>query len=298
MLDITLIILTYNEERHIGRCLERLEALGAARVVVVDCGSTDGTQDIARKGGAEVITHPWPGNQAEQFNWALDNLDITTQWVLRLDADEYLSDNLIREIQQRLPGLPDNIAGITMRRGRMFQGKRLIHGIANIILMVRLFRFGKARYEPRIMDEHLTVDGDTVVFDNLFFDDNITPLADFIAKHDNYAAREAAMMVADEYGIAGLSGDGAGAMADGVRAKRRNKGLYARMPRYWRALGYFIYRYIIRLGFLDGRAGFEWDFFQGLWYRMLVDAKIGEIHRATAGDPARVRAYLAARYGV
>jgi len=298
MLDITVIILTYNEERHIGRCLERLEALGAARVVVVDCGSTDSTQDISRKGGAEVVTHQWPGNQAAQFNWALDNLDITTQWVLRLDADEYLSPELTAEIQQRLPELPDNIAGITMRRGRMFQGKRLRHGIANIILMVRLFRFGKAHYEPRIMDEHLTVDGDTVVFDNLFFDDNITPLADFIAKHDNYAAREAAMMVADEYGIAGLSGDSAGAMADGVRAKRRNKGLYARMPRYWRALGYFIYRYIIRLGFLDGRAGFEWDFFQGLWYRMLVDAKIGEIHRATAGDPARVRAYLAARYGV
>lgn len=298
MLDITVIILTYNEERHIGRCLERLGALGAARVVVVDCGSTDGTQDIARKGGAEVVTHPWPGNQAAQFNWALENLGIKTQWVLRLDADEYLTDDLTEEIKQRLPGLPDNVAGVMLRLGRAFHGRVLHHGIVNNIRMVRLFRHGRARYEPRIMDEHLHLDGETVEFRHRFVDDNLLPISDFIAKHDNYAAREAAMMVADEYGIAGLSGDSAGAMADGVRAKRRNKGLYARMPRYWRALGYFIYRYIIRLGFLDGRAGFEWDFFQGLWYRMLVDAKIGEIHRATAGDPARVRAYLATRFNI
>ncbi|MCM1139819.1 MAG: glycosyltransferase, partial [Muribaculum sp.] len=101
MLDITVIILTKDEKLHIRRCLERLYGI-AKRVIIVDCHSTDGTQEIARSLGAEIIEHDWPGNQAEQFNWAIDNLHIDTEWILRLDADEYLLPELLDEIKQRL----------------------------------------------------------------------------------------------------------------------------------------------------------------------------------------------------
>lgn len=83
MLDITVIILTYNEEIHIRRCLENVRQF-ASKVYVVDCLSTDRTVEIVKKLGAEIVEHEWPGNQAEQFNWALANLSISTKWVLRL----------------------------------------------------------------------------------------------------------------------------------------------------------------------------------------------------------------------
>ena len=98
MSDITVIILTYNEEIHIRRCIENVKGI-TDKVFVVDCFSTDKTVEIATGLGAEVVMHEWPGNQAAQFNWALDNIPINTEWVLRLDADEYLSDKLINELQ-------------------------------------------------------------------------------------------------------------------------------------------------------------------------------------------------------
>lgn len=101
MLDITAIILTKDERLHIARCLNNVNRV-AKKVYVVDCFSTDGTQEIARSMGAEVIEHEWPGNQAEQFNWALDNLPIDTEWILRLDADEYLTPQLIEELEEFL----------------------------------------------------------------------------------------------------------------------------------------------------------------------------------------------------
>ncbi len=120
MLDLSVIILTYNEKLHIERCLKKLLplfsstnpsslipnplTLPSGRVFLVDCHSTDGTQEIARAYGAEVVEHAWPGTQAVQFNWALDNLPIKTKWVLRLDADEYLCPETIEEVKQLLEG--------------------------------------------------------------------------------------------------------------------------------------------------------------------------------------------------
>ena len=149
MVDVTVIILTKNEELHLGRCLERLRALGPRRVVVVDSESTDATADLARREGAEVIIHPWPGNQAAQFNWALDNLPILTEWVLRLDADEYLSPELTEEIRAKLPEMPADVSALVLPLGRYFLNRRLRHGIVNGIAMVRMFRRGCCRYEQR-----------------------------------------------------------------------------------------------------------------------------------------------------
>ena len=116
MLDLSVIILTYNEEIHIRRCLENVTPL-AKEVFVVDCFSTDKTVEIAREyEQVKVVQHQWPGNQAEQFNWALDNLPIQTEWILRLDADEYLLPALVEELQEKLPCMADSVSALSLSR--------------------------------------------------------------------------------------------------------------------------------------------------------------------------------------
>lgn len=296
MLDLSVIVLTKDEAVHIGRCLENVREI-ARRVYVVDCFSTDGTQEIARDMGAEVVEHAWPGNQAEQFNWALDTLPIDTEWILRLDADEYLTEELKAELEAYVPIVPDDVSALVFPLGRAFMGRVLKHGIVNGVSMIRMFRKGKARYEKRIMDEHLKVsDGRTHTCKNKFVDDNRMPLNFFIAKHNAYAEREASLLLADEIGAESASGDGQ--LAEVVAAKRNQKARYAGMPLFWRAFGYFLYRYIFKLGFLDGKEGFLWDFLQGWWYRTLVDAKVFEIKRACGDDPEKIRKHLQEHYNI
>lgn len=297
MLDLSVIILTYNEETHIRRCLENVRQF-TKKIFVVDCHSTDETQKIAKNFGAVVIERDWPGNQAKQFNWALDNLKIDTEWILRLDADEYLTQELITELSEFLPSAPKNISGVVMPLGRAFMGRILKHGIVNGISMIRLFRTGKARYENRQMDEHLQIsDGLIYTCKHKFIDDNRMPLSHFIKKHNNYADREATMLIVEEFNMKNIPSTNAN-FASAVEKKRKQKGWYNRLPLFWRANAYFVYRYFIKLGFLDGKEGFLWDFLQGWWYRTLVDAKIFEIKKKSQGDPEKIKEILKTEYNI
>lgn len=297
MLDITVIILTYNEEIHIHRCIENVNQF-AKKVYIVDCFSTDRTAEIAKGLGVEVVEHEWPGNQAEQFNWALDTLKVDTGWILRLDADEYLMPGLIEELREKLPSVSEGVSAFSLPLARAFYGKILHHGIVNNIKIIRLFRKGKARYEKRLMDEHLSIlSGETVELKNQFVDDNRMPVGQFIDKHNGYAAREAALLLDTEYHLTDTDILQQGHGKE-VEKKRAQKAQYARMPLFWRAFGYFFYRYIIKLGFLDGKEGFLWDFLQGWWYRTLVDAKIFEVKRACGNDKHKVKRYLQDKYHI
>lgn len=298
MLDISVIILTYNEEMHIRRCLENVNRF-ASHVFVVDCFSTDKTVEIAESLGATVVLHTWPGNQAEQFNWALDNLNIDTNWILRLDADEYVTDELIDELYGKLPHLSDQVSAVVLPLGRAFLGRILKHGIVNGIKMIRLFRVGKVRYEIRLMDEHLKVlEGDIVSFNGKFIDDNRDSLKHFIDKHNNYSSREAALLLDAEYEITKINEKDDSTFCQDVQQKRLQKQRYASYPLFWRAFGYFIYRYFVKLGFLDGKEGFLWDFLQGWWYRTLVDAKVFEIKKACGTDREKIKRYLKEHYNI
>ena len=244
------------------------------------------------------MEHEWPGNQAEQFNWALDTLEINTGWILRLDADEYLLPGLIEELREKLPAISEGVSALSLSLARAFCGKILHHGIVNNIKIIRLFRKGKARYEKRLMDEHLSVlSGETVELKNRFVDDNRMSLGQFTDKHNGYAAREAALLLDAEYH---LTDTGSMPQDHGkeVERKRAQKARYARMPLFWRAFGYFVYRYVIKLGFLDGKEGFLWDFLQGWWYRTLVDAKIYEIKKACGNDKEKIRHFLQNKYNI
>lgn len=297
MLDLTVIILTYNEEVHIRRCLENVCPI-AKRVIVVDSPSTDATQAICREfANVEVVVHQYPGNQAEQFNWALDNLRIDTEWILRLDADEYLTPGLVEELKEKLPAMEEGISALSLSRARAYCGKVLHHGIVNGIWITRIFRTGKARYEQRLMDEHLLVEGEVVRMRHQFVDDNRMTIGQFTLKHEGYASREAALLLDAEYHLTdtdSLPND----YGEEVERKRAQKERYARMPLFWRAFAYFVYRYIFKLGFLDGKEGFLWDFLQGWWYRTLVDAKIFEVKKACGNDKEKIRNYLKEKYNI
>lgn len=296
MLSISVIILTFNEELHIRRCLENVMSI-TKHVFIVDSYSKDKTVEIARRMGAQIVQREWPGNQAEQFNWALDHLPIETEWILRLDADEYLTPELKEEITEKLPALSNDISAVVLPLGRMFQGRMLKHGIVNGVKIIRLFRKEKARYEIRLMDEHLLVaSGRTVTFKHKFIDDNLHPIEYFITKHNGYSLKEAIVLLDSEYHF--LSSGDSGDYCEEVKQKRTEKLKYARMPLFWRALGYFCYRYFLKMGLLDGREGFLWDFFQGLWYRMLVDVKILEIKKACGNDKEKIREYLKEVYHI
>ncbi|MEG2724597.1 MAG: glycosyltransferase family 2 protein [Kiritimatiellia bacterium] len=259
-MNLSVIILTYNEQLHLQRCIENVKEL-ADEIFVVDCFSTDGTQDIARRLGATVVEHAWPGLYAPQFNWALDHLPITTEWILRLDADEYLMPELIDEIKEKLNDLPKDVSGVEIPLLRVFCGRKILHGMGKIKLL-RLFRRGKGRCEEKLMDEHMDVlSGKTRSFHGAFADHNLNDLSWWTRKHDTYALREAVDLLF---------------VFDGTSKKKR----YRNMPLLWRAMAYFVYRYFVRFGFLDGREGFLWHFLQGWWYRTLVDAKVMEIEKA------------------
>ena len=291
---LTTLILTRDEELHIARAIRSVSGLGG-HVMVIDSGSTDRTVEIARALGAEVLANPWR-NYATQFNWGLDQLPEGTGWVLRLDADEVLSPDLAAQIAATLPTLGPEIEGVTMGRRMAFMGRVIRHGGLFPIRVLRIFRHGKGRCENRWMDEHIKVAGRVVDLPGEMLDDNLNSLTWWTAKHNAYASREVVDLLNLEHGfmphdtVAGLSRGQAG-------AKRWLKEkVYARLPGGFRALAYFLYRYVIRAGFLDGREGLAFHVLQGFWYRFLVDAKLAETRahmtRTGCDAPTAIRAVL------
>lgn len=298
MLDLSVIILTYNEELHIRRCLENVLPF-AKKVFVVDCFSTDKTKEIASHLGAVVVEHAWPGNQAEQFNWALNNLPISTEWVLRLDADEYLLPELVEELREKLPTLPEDVTGIVFNRRHIFMGKWVRRGIYPVKLL-RVFRYGKGMCEQRLMDEHIQLtEGRAVEFEHDFCDHNLNNLSWFCHKHVNYAIREAVDLLDIELDLTGAAeSDNGKGISPQALAKRMKKHKYARQPLFWRSFAYFCYRYFLKGACLDGKVGFIWTFLQGWWYRTLVDAKVYEIKRQCGNDKEKIKALLRKEYGI
>lgn len=278
-MSVTVVILTLNEARHIERALLSVAAI-ADVTLVVDSGSTDRTVEIARAMGAEVLTNPFV-NQARQFNWALDQLPVDTDWVLRLDADEVVSGELAGEITARLPALPEDVAGLTVPRRIAFLGRPIQHGGVFPTHVLRLFRFGRGRSEDRWMDEHITVEGRVEALEGELLDDNLNPLGWWIDKHNRYASREALEVLLAERRSCGATP--AAVISRQATTKRWIKrNIYGRMPVGLRAAAYFFYRYLLRGGFRDGYPGLAFHVLQGFWYRFLIDAKLFEARRNLA----------------
>jgi glycosyltransferase involved in cell wall biosynthesis len=286
-MNITAIILTLNEEQHLSRCLASLQGV-VDQVVVVDCYSTDSTLDVARAEGARVIEREWT-NYATQFNWALTQLDDDVDWVLRIDADEVLTPELADEIKSGLAGLGPEVKGIRCARRMTFLGKKIRYGGVFPIQVLRMFRRGYGECENRWMDEHIKVTGKTAEFAGEIVDDNLNSLSWWTDKHNKYASREAVDLLNLQYGfmphdsVASLNGGGQAGIKRWLKER-----VYARLPGGFRAFAYFFYRYVLRLGFLDGHAGTAFHFLQGFWYRYLVDAKVTEVRDYMRKENVRI----------
>jgi glycosyltransferase involved in cell wall biosynthesis len=270
---LSIVILTRDEEKNLPTSLASISGL-KAQVFIVDSGSTDGTIAIAEASGCRIYTHPFV-NYATQYEWALANLPLATPWVMRLDADERLTEELVAELRTELPRMPDDVSAIEVRRRVYFWGKWIRHGGYYPTWLLRIWRRGLAKCEQRFMDEHMVVaSGRIVRMSGDIIDENHKGLGFWTDKHNRYADRE----VQDLMSIA-RDNEGSGAMPEGQAGTRRwlKERIYAKSPLFARAFLYWAFRYFIRLGFLDGRAGLVFHFLQGFWYRFLVDAKLHEM---------------------
>ncbi len=298
MADISVLILTYNEERHIERCLHSLK-LFAKNIFVIDSFSTDRTVEIARDLGAAVLQHSWPGNHAEQFQWGLENAPIDTEWVMKLDADEYVLPELAEEINSKLESLGNEISAVYMKRRVHFMGKWIKYGGYYPTWLLRIWRHGRGRMEQRWMDEHIKlISGRSVRFENDFVDDNRHGLTAWTEKHNNYATREAVDILNTIYTFREYESVAPDLFGTQEERKRWLKIKYASMPLFMRPLLYFMFRYFIKVGFLDGVPGLIWHTLQGGWYRFLVDAKIYEIYNKAGRDRDKILNLLADEYNI
>ena len=284
---ITAIILTKNEELHIQRCIENLNRV-CSRIYVVDSFSTDRTCEIAAECGAVVLQNKYV-NQAQQFQWALDNCPVDTAWVMRMDADEYLTDELIDEISVKLPNLSYDVTGVNLIRNVRFLGRTLRYGNLKPISIMRLWRTGSAYMEQRWMDERIVLKyGEAVTFNKRFIDENLNGLTAWTQKHNDYSNREIVTELDKQYGLFESYSD------DSLASRNRQKSRYYKLPRFVRAATYFIARYVFFLGFLDGVPGLIWLTLQAYWYRFLVDSKLYEMEVRLGKNPTRgeVVAYI------
>jgi glycosyltransferase involved in cell wall biosynthesis len=279
--NIAVVILAYNEAIHLPRALDHIRGF-AREIFVIDSFSTDNTVELAKAGGAQVLQHPFQ-NYARQFEWALENAPISSDWVMRLDADEIIEADLAAEIIAVLPTLPPDVTGVNLHRKTIFQGKFIRWGGRYPLTLLRIWRRGKARIEDRWMDEHMYLtDGRTVTFRGGFSDHNLYDLTFFTAKHNSYASREALDVLNQRLHLfepqLALSGQ---ATAKQAKVKRFLKeSVYNRLPFEISATLFFLYRYVVQLGFLDGRPGLIYHVLQGFWYRFLVGAKLRELEEA------------------
>lgn len=291
--DITAIILTYNEEIHIERCIQSVQKV-CSNVLVVDSYSQDRTCQIAEGLGARVVQHPFE-NQAKQFNWAIDNIEINSEWIWRVDADEIIEDNLVKLVfnevnSEKLKVKSDpseQVNGIYVNKKIVFMGRPLLHGGWYPAQQIKIIRKGFGRSEDKMMDEHLIItSGKTISLDGDQTDWNLKPLDWWWAKHHGYAKREAMMQLkvnSEKLIVGNIEVEGK-LFGTNAEFKRYMKNLYGHCPRYVRAVVYFVSRYFFMFGFLDGYAGWYWHTRQGLMYRWMVDREIGKLLKSGISD--------------
>lgn len=264
---VTVIILTYNEEPNLPQALRSL-AGWAEQVIVLDSYSTDRTVEIAKEFGCEVYQQPFE-DYARQRNHAL-TVRIRNDWVLFLDADEWLPEDLkfeIAEVIARNP--PQN--GFYIKRRFIWMGRWIRRGYYPTWIL-RLFRRGKGRCEERGVNEHMIVEPPVGWLEHDFIHEDRKELADWIAKHVRYARREAEELLKRDSGVVQREIE---ARFFGTQAERKRwlrHHVWERLPPFARPWLYFVHRYLLRGGFLDGKAAFVFHFLQALWFPLLVDA--------------------------
>lgn len=267
---LTAIILTYNEEKHIERCLKSLKGL-VSEIIIIDSYSTDKTLDIAKMYKVSVFQNKFI-NQSKQINWAISNVKFKTNWIIRVDADEYFTTSLRLKLNKILKKKID-FNGISFNRIVKFFDKDIMYGGTSPHKILRMWRKGKGKCENLWMDEHIKIKGASFHINENLIDHNLNNLSWFINKHKKYAAREAISYILYKKKI----------KINNLRnhsktSKYYKYKIYYRLPIFIRPILLFIYSYIFKLGFLTGWQGLLYHIIQVLYFRLLVDKNIKKLN--------------------
>ena len=259
MNNFDIVILTFNEESHVGRIFEYLirEAF-LGQVYVVDSYSIDKTVSICRHYGATVVQREFE-SQASSIRYFVDNLVDESRFFLRLDADEIPNPGSLGRLSDLISRAEPDCAGFSVIRDIQFMGKKLRYG-GTRVRMNRIFHPQRSEIDGRLMDEHF------VPLEGFHFDNSnlvITDVAEvsgsfLLEKHAKYASREIQALTEGK-DISGVAG----------------RQTYYKLPQFLRVLMLAFYRYIFLLGFLDGRAGLYFVLLNTVIYRMSVDFLLG-----------------------
>lgn len=273
------LIQTFNEEINLPLTLASV-AGWANKIFVVDSGSTDRTVEIAKEHGAQVVQHPWEG-YARQKNWALDNLPFESDWILILDADEAVSSELRTEIERIVnrPSSEVRECGFYINRVFVFMSRQIRHCGYFPSWNLRLFKRGQARYEDRMVHEHMVVSGPTGYLKHLLLHEDCRGLEHFFAKHNRYSTLEARELFESPEPWPGMGRF----ITDRIARRRFMKSqILPFLPLPWTLR--LIYMYVLRLGFLDGRAGWMLsNFISG--YEFAIQIKYRELRRLRGNVP-------------
>ncbi len=289
---VSVLVITRDEESNIGACLDSVR--WAREVFVVDASSTDRTVEVAGTLGANVVSHSFEG-YAEQRNWALNNLPFSNDWVLMLDADERIPSALAKEIQVALDTPQNPFDGYYLKRRFLFMGQWVKWGGLYPTWILRLFKRQRVQIEERPLNEHAILDGEAGYLQNPFDHSDNRPLSEWIAKHNRYAE-----LGADEY-VEETSGEGyqdsIGIRFWGGQAERKRwvkLCVWNHLPLLLRPFLFFFRNYVLKGGFLDGKAGFIYHVLWSFWYQFLISAKIierqGLVKSGRSREPARLDA--------
>jgi glycosyltransferase involved in cell wall biosynthesis len=268
---LAVLIPTLNEERNLATALE--SCAFAEQRVVLDSFSQDRTEAIAREHGAEFVEHRFE-NYSKQKNWALDNIAWRHRWIFILDADERFTPELAEEVSRIVRGGGD-AAGYYVNRKLIFMGHWIKHCGWYPNWNLRLFQLGRARYDGRPVHEHMVVQGPVAYLTQDMIHDDQKGLEDFIARHNRYSSLEARTR--------------SQAPREPVRlAELRHPVRLKRAVRQWvwplvpaKPMTTFLYYYLLRAGFLDGRAGLIFSALQG-FQELHVNLKMRELKEPSA----------------
>lgn len=261
---VSILILTCNEAANLPACLASVAEL-SDDVHVVDSFSTDRTVEIARQYGASVVQHEF-AYPAQQKNWALDHLTFKYQWLLVLDADERVPQDLRSEIAQVVEADGDGKDGFWMRYRLMFYGKWIRHCGWYPTWILRLMRRGKVRWEDRPVDEHAVVAGHVGRLQHDIIHESQRDMHFWIAKHNGYSSHNARIALAGHEAAGGVKPRLWGNQAERKRFIKQR--LWPHLP--GRALLFFLYMYFFRLGFLDGVHGFHFCVMHAIFQQFVV----------------------------
>ena len=283
-LPISVIILTFNEEKNVEACLKSVYEW-ADEIFIVDSYSSDKTLEIVKKYTDKICQHKFE-NYSVQRNWAQENLPIKNKWIFHLDADERVTPELEKEILEIFKK-EVNYDGLMVSRRTVFLGKWIRYGGHYPAYHMRLFKKNRGHCENRLYDQHFLVEGPSAVLKSDIIDVVASDVKSFKEKHRKWAVLEAAeQLIGDTSEIKGNSS------GNEIEKKRYLRGIYNNSPIFIRSFLYFIYRYIFRFGFLDGKEGLIFHFLQGFWYRFLVDAKIYEIEKKAKGSGKDIKTII------